>query len=519
MAGIMRVFSGSCIDLDDHDLAVMPHADRVEQKHELDTGADFFDESGRPLQPHVRTMNKVFSGSKLDLCAANAEDDVAHPRFHSVDSPSITPRMSATSTFGAVRLGVPRGDPMNPPLGLPRASPMAAVIGGGSYTAAHIIVALLNAGYTVRSALVLSAVDKATFPEDIQRHVPPEYRSRLQVLECDLFSNASLQDAIRGCGYVIHCGLHTAPAARDIVDAHVATVTALFAAMAAIGPDKFSRVVLTGSASSCFHPTQPPPHGKGVFDETTRNAVASKTVDVMQFAKMMFEDEAWRLQKASRIPSVTTILPAIVIGPSLTSEVSEAMRTVCDLAQSSSSNPFVPKIYWNFVDVRDVARAHVLALESPRAVNERFVLTAENLSIAELGNMIHRAYPQFKPPTLNAPFLVAFALGPLYNTRVTFAYLWRTLGRRRVLSGAKAKEKLGLQLTTMQDTVRDSLRDLMERGYLASSSTTENASTPTAGAEPGGSGTCVLRATVAAVVAATLAASAAWVWRARSNRR
>lgn len=461
------------MDLDDQDLAVVPHT-RIERHHVLGSGVDVFDEAGRPLQPQPKTMNKVFSGSTLDLNAAAAgggDDDST--------SPVGTPRHSYV-TLSNVRLGTTEHIQR-----LPKARISVAVIGGGSYTSPHIVVAALQAGYTVRCALVSTAAD-STLAEDILRSVPPEARIRLQVLPVNLFSSSSLQEAIRGCTYIIHCGLQSVPPGRDIVDAHSTAVTALFDAVSAIGADRFSRIVLTGSASSVFHPTQPLPPGKLAFDETTKNATASRNSDVQQFAKLKFEEEAWRLQKINRV-ELSTILPTITIGPSLTSEMSEAMRMLGELARSSSSVPFVPRVYWNFVDVRDVARAHILALESPAAANQRFVVTCHNLSMAEVGSVVRATHPHLKPPTYNAPFVISLLLGPLYNARVSFVQAWRTLGRRPVVNGDKIVNKLGLQLTPFEETVRDAVQDLMDRGFVPTASAVVGAPAAAGSGSSGGS--------------------------------
>lgn len=36
-----------------------------------------------------------------------------------------------------------------------------------------------------------------------------------------------------------------------------------------------------------------------------------------------------------------------------------------------------PQINWNMVDVKDVARAHIRAMERPEAANKRFILSQE----------------------------------------------------------------------------------------------------------------------------------------------
>lgn len=68
---MFRVFSGSCLSLDDMDTVVRPHL--IKRPHVLGPGEDFFTEDGRPVQPQpgALTLQKVFSGSALDLNEMN----------------------------------------------------------------------------------------------------------------------------------------------------------------------------------------------------------------------------------------------------------------------------------------------------------------------------------------------------------------------------------------------------------------------------------------------------------------
>jgi nucleoside-diphosphate-sugar epimerase len=51
---------------------------------------------------------------------------------------------------------------------------------------------------------------------------------------------------------------------------------------------------------------------------------------------------------------------------------------------------------WYFVDVRDVARAHVLSLTNPRASNKRIILSSGLMTPQSVINIIHKNFPQLK---------------------------------------------------------------------------------------------------------------------------
>ena len=54
--------------------------------------------------------------------------------------------------------------------------------------------------------------------------------------------------------------------------------------------------------------------------------------------------------------------------------------------------PGMPKVMFNFVDVREVANAHLQALKVEEAKNQRFILSAKALWMKELAGILKEKY-------------------------------------------------------------------------------------------------------------------------------
>jgi nucleoside-diphosphate-sugar epimerase len=454
---IMRVFSGSCLSLDDHDYS-MPRM--VTRKHVLGSGEDLFDQTGRPRQPQPKTLTKVFSGSALDLNAqAESDTDLSQGV-----SPAQPPR-DGPYTMQSFNDFVDNVD---------RARDAAAangrstvlVIGGAGYLASHVIEILLREGHQVRATLP-DMRDNAKL-HDLYNMVP-EAKHMLFVVEASIFNAASLRSAITGCRYVIHCGVPQVPDGTDVVDGHIEAVMALFDAVRTSDMSRgrrVERIVLTGSYTNVLStPKSKAPTATGLYDETQWNDKVKRDADALTFARVSFEKEAMRLANLSNVELVV-ILPAIMIGPTRTLEVSEAMRTITDFALCSPYFPVAPDITWNFVDVRDVAVAHVKALTASGVAGGRFIVTNRALRLAELGRFIRAAFPHLTAPIYTAPTILSLAIGPWAHSRASLSYLWRTLGVRRVLDGSRANQVLNLRLTDMATTVYDATANLIQDGHL-----------------------------------------------------
>lgn len=456
------------MSLDDIDVVRRPVI--VEQPHILGPGTDFFTEDGRPVrpQPSAHTIHKVFSGSALDLNAMGNKDgededeeaaavpvaqgSASRPGgdatmssiFHQVSSDSDRERTKATKNKTTV-----------------------LVVGGNGYIASHVVANLLSDGYTVRIT-VAEALESA---EQLELYsLVPDAGHRLSITEADITNASAFRDVIRGCKYVVHCGVSPSHSLREknVVQVHVDSVQALFDAIRLSGKPTLKRVILTGSAAAVFHIQDPvPPRGR--FDESSWNLRATAQSDPVPFAKISFEREAWRLQKMFGVELVV-ILPSIVIGPSLLHETSEAMRTIHDLA---SGSPYAPNLFWNFVDVRDVAKAHVRAMENADLVDQRIIVSNACLSLCEIGQLIKKAFPHLNPPIKAAPLWITLIVAPLTHARVKLSFLWRNLGVKKVLDSSKSIRELGLELTPMERTVADSVDQLIRAGHLPAKPTQE----------------------------------------------
>ncbi|CAJ1013708.1 NAD dependent epimerase/dehydratase family/3-beta hydroxysteroid dehydrogenase/isomerase family/NAD(P)H-binding, putative [Leishmania lindenbergi] len=448
---MFRVFSGSCMSLEDMDTVL--RSNLVEHPHLLGPGADFFTESGEPVrpQPGAHTFQKVFSGSALDLNANNAEGS--------------DEEVAASSSLGQGPRAIPPSSILNQistenEKEKARAAKMkihVLVIGESGYLASHVIAKLLDAGYSVR----MTVPDAARQQKQIDLYgASRDVAQRLTILQADITNSNTLRDAIRGCRYIVHCGCSSAsPQAKDLVTFYTKAIRALFDGIRLSGKSTVKRVVLTGSASSIVHITECDPPS-GLFDENNWNSVATPEDDPLPYAKLVFEREAWRLRQMMGVELVV-LLPSISIGPSLTDETSEAMVTIEGLANSSKYFPFCPNLSWNFVDVRDVADAHVRAMEVAEVRDQRIIISNECVSLPELCRTMKQLCPQLTPPTHTAWTVVTLGIATLvlWNS-VNLRFLWRSLGVRKRLNNRRAKEQLGITFTPMQQTLRDCLEQM-----------------------------------------------------------
>jgi dihydroflavonol-4-reductase len=107
-------------------------------------------------------------------------------------------------------------------------------------------------------------------------------------------------------------------------------------------------------------------------------------------SKTMAERCAWDFC-VSRGISLTTIHPAMVLGPALEADYGSSLEALVKLLRREV--PLLPRFGFEIVDVRDVAGLHRLALENPDAIGQRLIAANGFLWFREIAALLIEAYP------------------------------------------------------------------------------------------------------------------------------
>ncbi|KAG8748738.1 methylglyoxal reductase (NADPH-dependent) gre2 [Ceratobasidium sp. 414] len=108
------------------------------------------------------------------------------------------------------------------------------------------------------------------------------------------------------------------------------------------------------------------------------------------------EKAAWEFMKTHRPNfALTTLCPPFVFGPAeqvtRTDRLNESIGQIYAAFEGKAQ---VPLSGYVWVDVRDVALAHVLAIESPVAANQRYIIAAGNYSPQQVIDYTWDKYPE-----------------------------------------------------------------------------------------------------------------------------
>lgn len=141
------------------------------------------------------------------------------------------------------------------------------------------------------------------------------------------------------------------------------------------------RVVITSSIAAVMNPFSPPArYTEEDWNPVTEEQALSNSGLAYLGSKTFAERDAWEFQK-KELPSVglATINPPAVLGPVLhhlkaLADINTSNQAIADLMQGKWKNGAPSTFTKPWVDVRDVALAHVNALEIPDAIGRRFLM-------------------------------------------------------------------------------------------------------------------------------------------------
>jgi dihydroflavonol-4-reductase len=328
------------------------------------------------------------------------------------------------------------------------------VTGGTGFVAGWCIVELLQQGYEVRTTV------RSPSRQDAVRHAVStvvDPGDRLSFAVADLTTGDGWADAVKGCDYVLHVasplGLD-APKDLDalIIPARDGALHVLRAATLAGA----KRVVMT---SACAAATPPLAGPDSVSDETRWTDTSDSSLTAYRKSKAVSEQAAWAFMRDYDGPTtLTTILPGAVFGPLLTASNRGSVQVIERLL---GGMPGTPRIGFEVVDVRDLARLHVRAMTSPEAAGQRFIAAGEFLWMSEIAAELRAGLGGIasKVPTRTLPN-IAVRLFARFDPGVRAVAPY--LGHKHLHTADKARRVLGWQLRPAAETVIDCARSLAD---------------------------------------------------------
>lgn len=339
------------------------------------------------------------------------------------------------------------------------------VTGGAGYMASWIIKMLLeeaiNVHATVRDPTDNQKIGHLAAMADA---LPGE----LKLFKADLLDFGSFEEPMQGCELVIHTASPfflrkpKNPEGELLRPAKEGTRNVLETAKRV---PTVKRIVLTSSiAAICGDSADIESVPGRVFTEKEWNVTSSAEHLPYYYSKTIAEKEAWNVAGKQNQWDLVTINPAVILGPSLSKRTDSTSIGMMIQFGDGTYKMGVPDIILPFVDVRDVALAHIKAGFTPEA-SGRHIVSGGETTLLDLGNTLRRHFGDAYPfPSKKVPKFLFWLLAPRLG--FTRRFVSRNVGYHATFDNSYSKTDLSMSYIPTEQTVTEHFQQILDNGLL-----------------------------------------------------
>lgn len=328
------------------------------------------------------------------------------------------------------------------------------VTGSTGFIGLHCIHQLIEKGYSVNGTLrsksreeeVRSSLKKANLSD-----------ANLSLYECDLMSDDGWEKAIDGCDYVLHIAspfINGLPDHEDDLIKPALTGTQRILKLSATNP-QIKKIIITSSFAAVGDTF----NGQTVFNESDWSDPNNNKISAYNKSKTLAEKSAWDFMESNPSFKLTVINPVGVIGPMLSDDIGTSNLFVKKILDGST--PGNPGLHIGFVDVRDVARAHVDSIKNEKSDNKRIILSKDEIWVSELSEILRNL--GYKAPKRNIPKWLISVLS-LFDKQL--GGLIPMIGKVRNIESSIFSEVFDWELISIEESARVTAEQLKSMNQI-----------------------------------------------------
>lgn len=331
------------------------------------------------------------------------------------------------------------------------------VTGASGYLASWIVKFLLEDGYVVRGT-VRNNKNIGHLQEFVNK-----YGDNFKLYNADLTIDGSFDEAVADCEIVIHTAspffIEKPKNAYEqlVKPAQKGTENVL----KSVNKSQSVKKVVQTSSIAAIHsdPIDIYKTKNQIFTEEYWNDQSSENFNPYHYSKTLAEKKGWEIAKNQNVWKFTTINPGFIIGPSLSNRTdSESINFVITLLNGKYRTG-VPQWWFGVVDVRDVAKAHILAALNENA-SGRHILVADSMPIIKMVEILRKDFSTYKLPKKQIPNFLFYIIGPFLG--FSWKFLKKNLSIPLKFDNSYSIKDLGISYTPFEKTIKDHVKQIID---------------------------------------------------------
>jgi len=318
------------------------------------------------------------------------------------------------------------------------------VTGASGFLASHIVEQLLSRGYHVHGT-----VRDPTDPKKVAHLTSlPGASERLTLFKADLLDGHEVfEAAFKGTHGVIHVAspFHNKGGENELVVPAVTGTRNILVSVENVPEVK--QIVLTSSMAAVgFNGGKLPPTHIYTEADWSNADLQRQNQSWYPLSKTLAEKSAWDYMATERKRDFRLIVinPTLIVGPILQPTLNTSSEIVASYLNGEKE--VIPQSTMGYVDVRDVAEAHIKAYESESAEG-RYIMIERSLPWADLCEILRKETKgkKYKIPTKEAE-----------GNKPT----------PMLFDSSKVIKLLGHPLITVEESIRDTIKGLEQHKFV-----------------------------------------------------
>ena len=321
------------------------------------------------------------------------------------------------------------------------------VTGGGGFIGSHLVKQLLDRGETVKVLELSNAL------------IPPE----AEVVRGSICDSDTVSNALKGVHRLYHLAANPNLWAVDKREFQYVNLEGTRTVLQEAAKCNLEKIVYTSTESILTGSSN-----KDVQVDADVQRLVKEMPGPYCRSKFLAEQEAFKAAH-NGLP-VVIVAPTLPVGPG-DNRLTPPTRMILDFINGTT--PAYLNCGLNLIDVRDVARGHILAAEYGRS-GERYIFGNENLYLSDLLTRIEKI-TGFPMPKIRVPYWIALSTGACsefvsdfitHRPPVAPVSGVRLTRRPMFFNSDKAVHELSLPQSSVNDALTDGIEWIRNKGLI-----------------------------------------------------
>ena len=329
-----------------------------------------------------------------------------------------------------------------------------AVTGANGYIALHCIYQLLMLGYAVNGSVRSQKKKEIVFEALSKKNCPV---TNLRLFTCNMTSDDGWSECLTQCNYLMHIAspMHLGNSNEEyFLKPALEGVNRIFKFA---NKSNIKKVIFTSSVAAIFETSV----NKKFYDENDFSNPNKKNISLYAKSKTLAENTAWNFVKENNFPFELVIInPAQTIGAPITDNIGDSNNAIAQILTGQTK--FIVPYKFGYVDVRDVAEAHIMAMQNSSSNGKRFPLVSKDLRHKEIVKILKEN--GFKDlPKFSIPIFLTICLGIFKKElRPDLKFIIHT---KSIKKSTIAKDILGWKPRLAEDSILEVARYVKNKKF------------------------------------------------------